>query len=100
MTEEEISFQSKKNYRRKKNLVKGRNFLSHEAISCRKKIFLVKFSVIERNVLSEEDFYSQMKKFIVTGRNLQSQEEIYCVREKFCFGGQNLFSKLKDVMVK
>ena len=46
------------------------------------KIF-VKFSVIERNVLSEEDFYSQMKKFIVTGRNLQSQDYNNCPREKF-----------------
>ena len=89
LTEEEISFQSKKIYRRKKFLVKGKNFLSLEAIFCRKTIILVKFSVIERNVLSKEDFFSQMKNFIVTGRNLQSQE-------KLNFRGQNLLSEQKN----
>ena len=76
LTEEEISFQSKKIYQRKKFLVKGKNFLSLEAIYCQKTIILVKFSVIERNVLSKEDFYSQMKKFIVIGK-------IYSYRKKF-----------------
>ena len=68
--------------------------MSQEAISCRKKKFLIKFYVIERNVLLEEDFYSQMKKFIVTGRNLQSQDYNNCLWEKFhsedfFFGGIN-----------
>ena len=67
--------------------------MSLEVIFCRRTIILVKFSVIERNVLSKEDFYSQMKKFIVTGRNLQSQEEIYCRRERLHFRGQNLLSE-------
>ena len=67
--------------------------MSWEAISCHGKQYLVKFSVIERNVMSEEDFYIQMKKFKATGRNLQSQEEIYFRREKFRFRGQNLLSE-------
>ena len=71
---------------RKTSIVKGRNFLSEEK-------FLVKFSVTERNDLSEEEFYSQMKKFIVTGKNLQLQEEIYCQSEKFRIRGQNLLSE-------
>ena len=82
LSEEEIFCRKKKILDKGRNLfseqtefIRGRNFLSKEEISCRKEIFLFKFPVIERNVLSEEDFCNQMKKFTVTGRNLQAQEK-------------------------